>query len=46
MAAQDRAGFRRALEAALAVDVDASPPDRLARIEKVLRLLAKAPKRS
>jgi predicted anti-sigma-YlaC factor YlaD len=30
VAAQDRRGFRRALEAALAVDPDASPPDRLA----------------
>ena len=32
VAAQDRAGFRRALEAALAVDVDASHPDRLANL--------------
>jgi predicted anti-sigma-YlaC factor YlaD len=30
VAAQDRAGFRRALEAALAIDPDASAPDRLA----------------
>jgi len=29
VAAQDRAGFEKALEAALAVDVDASPDDRL-----------------
>jgi predicted anti-sigma-YlaC factor YlaD len=30
VAAQDRAGFRRALEAALAIDPEASAPDRLA----------------
>jgi predicted anti-sigma-YlaC factor YlaD len=30
VAAQDRTGFRRALEAALAIDPDASTPDRLA----------------
>jgi len=30
VAAQDRVGFRRALEAALAIDPDASAPDRLA----------------
>jgi predicted anti-sigma-YlaC factor YlaD len=42
---QDRRGFRLALERALAVDPDASPPDRLAnRIaqERARRLLARA----
>lgn len=45
VAAQDRAGFRRALEAALAVDADSASPDRLAnRIaqERARRLLARA----
>ncbi len=45
VAAQDRAGFRRALEAALAVDVDASPPDRLANLlaqARARRLLERA----
>ena len=45
VAAQDRAGFRRALEAALAVDAESASPDRLAnRIaqERARRLLARA----
>jgi predicted anti-sigma-YlaC factor YlaD len=45
VAAQDRAGFRRALEAALAVDAETPSPDRLAnRIaqERARRLLARA----
>jgi predicted anti-sigma-YlaC factor YlaD len=45
VAAQDRAGFRRALEAALAVDAESPSPDRLAnRIaqERARRLLARA----
>jgi predicted anti-sigma-YlaC factor YlaD len=32
IARQDRAGFREALASALAVDPDASPPDRLANL--------------
>ncbi len=44
VARQDRAEFRRALEAALAVDPEASPPDRLANHlarERAQRLLAR-----
>ena len=45
VAAQDRAGFRRALETALAIDPDASPDDRLPNLvaqERARRLLARA----
>lgn len=45
VAAQDRAGFRRALEAALAVDPEAAPDERLANLvaqERARRLLARA----